>query len=305
MDRYLAMTCFCKVVETGTLAGAGRALDLSPSVVTKYMQQLESWTSSRLLARTTRALQLTEAGEQFHAYCLRVLADTDQTLGLLREQRGEPAGRLVVFAPVSLTLSVLAPHLHVFQQQHAAITLELRLDDRAVNLVRDGVDVALRGQAQLEDSSLVATRLMELPRVVCAAPSYWRTHGLPQAPEALQQHDCFDYLLGSDAGHWRFECDGGRSQTVVVRGSLRSDNTLLLIDAMLRGRGVGLVPRPMVADALADGRLEPALQDWRAAPRQLFAVYASRAHLPGKVQAFIAFLRTRLGTDQAGTTAPR
>jgi DNA-binding transcriptional LysR family regulator len=294
MDRYLAMACFCKVVETGTLAAAGRALDLSPPVVTKSIQQLEAWTESRLLARTTRALQLTEAGERFHAYCLRVLADTDETLGALRDARGEPAGRLVVSAPVSLTLAFLAPHLHAFQDRHPAVALEMRLNDRAVNLVRENVDVALRGQARLEDSTLVAVPLLALPRVLCAAPAYWQRRGRPATPEDLAGHDGLDYLLGSDTGHWHFRHDDGREATVPVRGPLRSDNSLLLIDAMQRGRGVGLVPRVMVAAALADGRLEPALPGWQADARQLHAVYASRAHLPGKVQAFVHFLRDRL-----------
>lgn len=295
MDRYLAMACFCKVVETGTLAAAGRALDLSPPVVTKYIQQLETWTASRLLTRTTRALQLTEAGERFHAYCLRVLADTEATLDALHGARSEPAGRLVVSAPVSLTLAFLAPHLHAFQDRHPAVKLDLRLNDRTVNLVRENVDVALRGQARLEDSTLVAVPLLALPRVLCAAPGYWQRRGQPAAPQDLSEHDCLDYVLGSDAGQWRLRADDGREAVVDVRGPLRSDNSLLLIDAMLRGRGVGLVPRAMVADALAEGRLEAALPGWHAEARQLHAVYASRVHLPGKVQAFVGFLRERLG----------
>lgn len=293
MDRHQALQCFCRVVETGGFAAAARDLDLSPSLVTKTIQQLEEWAGTRLLARTTRRMQLTEAGERFYAYCRRVLDDTERTLGALRAAHGELSGRLVLAVPVSLTLSFLKDHLHAFQAAHPGIELELRLSDRPVDLVRDGVDVALRGRAQLEDSSLVAAPLMQMPRAVAAAPDYWRRHGKPAHPSDLAAHNCLPYLLGSDATRWSFEGPGG-PLAVEVRGSLRADNSLMLIDAMLRGIGVGLVPRVMMRNELAEGRLEAALDDWRAEPRQVFAVYPSREHLPERVRTLVRFLRERL-----------
>ena len=293
MDRHQALQCFCRVVETGGFAAAARDLDLSPSLVTKTIQQLEEWAGTRLLARTTRRMQLTEAGERFYAYCRRVLDDTERTLGALRAAHGELSGRLVLAVPVSLTLSFLKDHLHAFQAAHPGIELELRLSDRPVDLVRDGVDVALRGRAQLEDSSLVAAPLMQMPRAVAAAPDSWRRHGKPAHPSDLAAHNCLPYLLGSDATRWSFEGPGG-PLAVEVRGSLRADNSLMLIDAMLRGIGVGLVPRVMMRNELAEGRLEAALGDWRAEPRQVFAVYPSREHLPERVRTLVRFLRERL-----------
>jgi len=264
MERHQALLSFCRVVETGGFAAAARDLDLSPSMVTKTIQQLEAWTGSRLLARTTRRMQLTEAGEQFYAYCRRVIEDTERTLGAIRAATGQPAGRLVLAVPVSLTLSYLKEHLHAFQAAHPAIELELRLSDRPVDLVRDGVDLALRGQAQLEDSSLVAVPLMTLERAVAASPAYWRHHGKPAAPLDLSAHNCLVYLLGSDATSWQFDGPDG-PRTVEVRGSLRADSSLLLIDAMLRGVGVGLVPRVMMQAELAEGRLLTALEAGLAA----------------------------------------
>lgn len=173
MDRHLALHCFCRVVETGGFAAAARDLGHSPSMVSKTIQDLKAWTGSRLLARTTRRMQLTEAGERFYAYCRRVLDDTESTLGAIRAVQGELSGRLVLAVPVSLTLSFLKGLLHAFQAAHPGIELELRLSDRQVDLVRDGVDVALRGQAQLEDSSLIAVPLMKMQRAVAAAPDYW------------------------------------------------------------------------------------------------------------------------------------
>lgn len=183
MDRHQAFQCFCRVVETGGFAAAARDLDHSPSMITKTIQQLEEWTGSRLLARTTRRMQLTEAGERFYAYCRRVLDDTERTLSALRAAHGELCGRLVLAVPVSLTLSFLKDHLHAFQSAHPGIELEVRLSDRPVDLVRDGVDVALRGRAQLEDSSLVAVPLMVMHRAVAAA----RTTGGATASPSIRR----------------------------------------------------------------------------------------------------------------------
>jgi len=293
MDRYAAMQYFCRVVEQGSLAAGARSLNLSNSVVTKAIQSLETWTDCRLLARTTRSMQLTEAGERFYGFCQRMLEDTERTLSDVRSASRGLTGRLVVAAPVSLTLSHLHVHLHAFQAQHPGIELEMRLNDRPVDLVREGVDVALRGQARLEDSSLVAVPLMDLSRVVCAAPAYWERHGRPATPAELSRHDCLQYLLGDDVGEWAFDGPGGPMR-VRVKGSFRADNSLLLIDAMQRGVGLGLVPTVMVQEALADGRLQAALEDWVAPPRRLFAVYPTREHLMRKVHAFVAFLKQRL-----------
>jgi DNA-binding transcriptional LysR family regulator len=298
MDRHLAIQCFCRVVETGSFAAAARDLDCSRSVVTKYIQYLEEWTASRLLARTTRTMQLTQAGEQFYSYCKRVVQDTDATLSAIRDAAGKPRGRLVVAAPVSITLGWLAPHLHDFREAHPDIELELRLSDKTSDLVREGVDVALRGQARLEDSTLVATPLAVMERQLVAAPAYWRRVGKPRHPRELDPRHCLPYLLGSDALQWRFFGPEGEF-AVDVQGPLRTDNTLFLLDALRRGMGVGLVPEVLVAQRGAG--LAPALTSWRTEPRSLFAVYPSRAYLPARTTALVRFLKARL----AGNTTSR
>lgn len=293
MDRYLALQCFRRVVETGSFAAAARDMDVSRAVVTKYIAVLEQWTGTRLLSRTTRSMQLTEAGTRFFEYAQRVLDDTDATLSELRDDTLLARGRIVVSCPVSLGLSFLADHLHAFAQQHPEVALDLRLDDHAVDLVREGVDLALRGQAQLSDSTLVAVPLMAMERVLCASPAFWAQHGLPTHPRDLPTRHCLPYLLGQDAWEWTFDGPDGR-HTVAVQGRFRANNSLLLIDAMRRGTGIGLVPRVMARDALRDGSLEEALADFRTEPRQLYAVYPSRAHLPARVRALVDFLRSHL-----------
>ncbi len=294
MDRHLALHCFCRVVETGGFAAAARDLDYSPSMVTKYVQYLEDWTRSRLLARTTRRMQLTEAGERFYAYCRRVLDDTESTLNAMCAAHGQLSGRLVVAVPVSLTLSFLKDPLHAFQAAHPGIELELRLSDRPVDLIRDGVDLALRGRPQLDDSSLVAVPLMVMNRAVAAAPDYWRQHGKPVHPSELARHNCLPYTLSADGMRWQFEGPDGTSHTVNVGGNFRADNSLMLVDAMVRGTGVGLVPRVMMRAEIAAGRLETALDDWRNQARSVYAIYPSREHLPERVRQLVRFLKERL-----------
>jgi DNA-binding transcriptional LysR family regulator len=243
-------------------------------------------------------MQLTDAGARFYAYCRRVMDDTEATLGELRDETAGVRGRIVVSSTVSLGLSFLAEHFHAFQQQHPHVELELRLDDHAVDLVREGVDLALRGKARLDDSSLVAVPLMEIERVVCASPAFWREHGLPVHPRDLPEDHCLPYLLGQDALQWTFDGEDGR-HTVDVQGRFRANNSLLLIDAMQRGLGVGLVPRVMVRHALRDGSLVPALANYRTEPRRLFAVYPSREHLPARVRALVDFLKDQLPNAEA------
>lgn len=294
MDRYVAMQCFCRVVEAGSFAGAAKSLGWSNAVVTKYVQFLESWTQTRLLARTTRAMRVTPAGERFYDYCRRVLADTEATLDAVREPDAALDGRLVVAAPVSLSLSYLHDHLHAFRRRHPAIVLEVRLDDRDTDLVRDGVDVALRGRASLDDSGLVALPLCRLQRVLCASPAYFSKRPRPAHPRDLEHLDCLVYTLGSDANAWRLEDASGEAHTVRVDGTFRANNTLLIVDALRRGLGVGLVPRATVQRELADGTLVTLLDGCTAEPRTLYAVYPSRRHLPERARALVEFLKDRL-----------
>ena len=298
MDRYVAMQTFCRVVEAGGFAAAAKALDLSNSVVTKHIQALEEWTRCRLLARTTRSMQVTEPGQRFYAYCQRVLADTEETLSAVQLAQQKLSGRLSVASPVSLTLAFLHDHLHAFRERYPGIELEVRLNDQRVDLIREGVDVALRAQAQLDDSSLVAVPLMVIERAVYAAPSYWDKHGRPKVPSELARLNCLPYLLGGDTASWRFDGPDGRHH-VKVQGNFRADNSLLLIDALARGVGVSLVPTVMTQALLAAGRLEAGLPGYRTEARELYAVYPSRAHLPEKVRALVAFLRERLARGKS------
>jgi len=302
MDRHLAIQCFCRVVETGSFAAAARDLDCSRSVVTKYIQYLEGWTRNRLLSRTTRSMQLTQAGEQFYAYCKRVVEDTDETLSVLREEGGKPRGRLVVAAPVSLTLAWLGEHLQAFAQAHPEVEMEVRLSDRASDLVREGIDVALRGTAQLGDSSFVAVPLAVMERSLAASPAFWRRHGKPRHPSEVDPRHCLPYLMGSDAAQWRFFGPDGE-HVVDVAGRFRTDNSLLLVDAVRRGLGASLLMHKLLereGDAL-----ETAMPEYRAEPRSLYAVYPTRRYLPARTSALVRFLKSRLAENVTSRNSAR
>lgn len=294
MDRLLAMRCFVRVVKLGSFSAAADELDCSNATVSKYVKHLEDWTQNLLLQRSTRSLQLTEAGQLFYDYCLRVEQETSELHDQLSQERQHVSGRLVLSAPVSLTLSLLGPVLLDFQALHPDLNLEMRLSDQPVDLVRDGIDLALRASAELPDSSLVAVPVAELPRVVVATPAYLSRHGRPGHPHELARHNCLVFSLGSDATDWQFH-DGEEVLTVRVRGNLSVDSSLMLIQAVLRDQGLGLVPRVMVADALAAGTLCTVLDDWPPVGRTLRAIYPNRQYLPRKVSSLVAFLRERLG----------
>jgi DNA-binding transcriptional LysR family regulator len=296
MDRFKAMQAYCRVVETGGFAAAARALDLSPAVITKYVKWLEDWIQVPLLARTTRRMQVTVQGREFYAHCLRVMCDTEETLAALRAEGKSLAGRLVVTAPVSLTLAWLAPALHAFQSAAPNVTLEVNLNDDLTDLVRDGVDVALRGRARLEGAANVGTALAPIERVLCAAPEYWDRMGRPKTPADLSGHNCLPYVLGADRTEWRFE-RAGVSHTIRVDGSFRANNSLLIVDALLRGTGASLVPSCLVNDALKNGRLERVLDNYRTERRMLYAVYPARRHIPARARAFVRHMRAALSAS--------
>lgn len=293
MDRLQAMHCFVRVVKLGSFSAAARELGYSNASVSKYIRQLEAWTQNLLLQRSTRSLQLTEAGQSFYDYCLRVEQETlalEDQLQLDREQVG---GRLVVSAPVSLTLRLLGPALLDFQHQHPNLQLELRMSDQAVDLVRDGIDLALRASAELGDSSLIAAPLLPLPRLVVASPTYLQRHGEPRQLADLGHHNCLVYSRGSDASAWAFR-QGDGLETVQVRGNLAADNSLMLIQALLAHQGLGLMPRALIEAELASGALVPVLRDWQPLARTLHVLYPNRQYLPRRVSALIAFLKARL-----------
>lgn len=294
MDRYTALQVFRCVAELNSFAEAGRRLGLSSAAVSKNIAELESHLGIRLINRTTRRMALTEEGRIYLEHVTRgleALAEADEALSPVK---AAPGGTLRVSAPMTVTLMWLSNSLPRFLSRHPRLKLDLHLDDRRVDLVREGFDLAIRGSDNLGDSSLIARKLTVMPHVLCAAPSYFEAYGKPVAPSDLKAHNCVRFSLSGHADVWEFS-KGERTEKVTVDARYSVSSSLAVRDALRAGFGLSLIPYPYVEDDLREGTLQSALDDWRTVETTLYAVYSSRHHVAPKIRAFIDFLIEEFG----------
>ncbi|MGO4337032.1 LysR family transcriptional regulator [Labrys sp. KB_33_2] len=288
MDQLTAFKAFRQAAERGSFAEAARALGLSPAAISKNIGELEATLSLRLFNRTTRRMSLTEAGALYYERVRQILDDIDDAGASIGALRQAPNGLLRVCSPMTMALKCLTPALPDFLHANPALSLDLNMDDRRIDIIQEGYDIAIRGSDLLEDSSLVARKLMAVPHVVCGAPSYFARAGLPARPEDLRQHDCVRFTLSSHADHWHFDRNG-ETVGVPVRGRFKVTSSLAVRQALLGGFGLSLIPRIYVEDDLRTGRLQPALTDWHSMETSIFAIYPSKRHLVPKVRVFLDF----------------
>jgi len=298
MDRLAAMATFAKVVEAGSLSAAARTLNISLAAVSRQLAALEERLGARLMNRTTRRLALTEGGRAYYERCRRILGDVDEAESALSQFHAEPAGRLAVSASVLFGQLFVGPLLPDFLARFPRVAVDLTLVDRFVNLLEEGFDVAIRIGA-LADSRLVARRLGDFRRVVCASPAYLRAHGAPREPKDLAQHACLTFSMLADADAWRFSV-GGREVAVPISGPLRSNNQRALIDAAMAGVGLFLAPSWLVREPVAAGRLAIVLAGFEPAPTPIQAVYPHARLLSAKVRAFVDYLAVRWENEDFG-----
>ena len=292
MEKLTALNIFRVVCELGSFSGAARKLRLSNAAVSKNVRELEEELGARLLERTTRRVRMTEAGE---AYWRRasVILDELQALDAETKDHGRiPRGTLRVAAPMSLGIAQVAPVVGAFLVHHPELHIELEMNDRYVDLVGEGFDVALRG-GTLSDSSLVARRLCSIERTLCAAPAYLQQHGRPRRPEDLARHRCLAYSLAKSPTRWILNRKARRIR-VEIQGPLRVNSSLALVAVASAGAGIALLPEVAARRALAAGQLEAVLPDWSAEPQSLFAVYPRHHQVSQRVRLFVDFLAARL-----------
>jgi DNA-binding transcriptional LysR family regulator len=299
MDSMTDVAVFVRVVETGSFTRAAEDLDLSRAVVSKYLSRLEDRLGVRLLHRTTRRLSLTEAGAELFAASRGALERITEAEESITRMQREPRGTLKVNAPMSFGILELAPALPDFLRRHPDINVDLRMDDRVVDLVEEGFDVGLRLTAKLSSSTLVAKRLGACRQWVCASPEYLTEHGEPETPEDLAAHNCLLYHYAQSANVWQFRAPGGRDIRVAVTGNLRVNNGIAEREAALGGLGVMVTPSFYIGDALREGRLKRLLLGYELPVIGIHAVYPQRAHVPPKVRAFVDFLARRFGPSPA------
>lgn len=296
MDRYTALQVFRHVAELNSFAEAGRRLGLSPAAISKNVAELETHVGARLINRTTRRMALTQEGKTYLEHVTRgldALSEADQALGLVKTG---PTGTLRVSAPLTFTLTRLSAAIPAFLARCPDLKLDLQLDDRRVDIVREGFDLAIRGSDNLEDSSLVARKLITFSHVLCGAPSYFKTHGKPATPADLAKHNCVRFSLSGHPNTWEFR-KAGRTERFAVDAQYSVTSSLAVREALRAGFGLSLMPRLYVEDDLRKKRLLPVLEDWRAVSTTLYAVYPSRQHLAPKIRVFIDFLLAEFGQD--------
>ncbi|WP_430431232.1 LysR family transcriptional regulator [Oceanicaulis sp.] len=297
MDRLLTLEVFRRVVECNGFSAAARDLGVSNAAVSKAVKDLEARLGVQLIVRTTRSLNLTDSGAAYYQQACAVLDALAEADEQVRAEATSPRGRLKVSAPMSMGLTTLSDALPDFCRQYTDILLDLHMSDEVVDLVSGGFDLAIRG-GLLQDSSLKARKLLDLDRIVCAAPSYLEARGHPASPQDLSAHDALVFA-GSDAPEtWPlFSADG--MQAVSVKPRLRINNSIALKSAAMQGLGLALLPNVYVREEIASGALVDAVPGWRGEAQALYAVYPEQREVSRKVRVFLDFLVEHFRTLQA------
>jgi DNA-binding transcriptional LysR family regulator len=297
-DPLHEMSIFSRVVSAGSLSAAARELGLSPAVVSRRLAALEARLGTRLINRTTRSLHLTDEGASYYEACARILSEIEEADAVASAGRVEPQGVLKVALPASFGHQLVAPLVPRFAERYPKVRLALSLSDRAVNLIDEGFDLAVR-IAELEDSSLAARKLAPNRRVVCASPEYLRRHGTPRTPRDLAQHN---FLIANwDSGFamtLEYKDPVGKLGEVRVTGKYACDNWEVLREWALAGLGVALKSTWDVHRNLEDGSLVALCPGYSFdTDVAIYAVYPHRRHLPAKTRVFIEFLAEAIGPE--------
>jgi DNA-binding transcriptional LysR family regulator len=296
MQSLTDIAIFVKVVELSSFTAAAEALEMSQPVVSKSVTRLEEKLGARLLNRTTRRLSLTEAGSELYRRSVRALEEIENAELEVARFQTEPRGTLRVSAPMSFSILHLGSTIQPFLERNPGVTLELNLDDRRVDLVEEGIDVAIR-IGRLEESSLVARKITPCRQVLCAAPSYLAKRGTPMQPEDLLEHNCIVYSFLANAREWRLIDQAGELHVVPINGSIHSNNGLVNRAAAVAGAGIVLLPTFYIGDQLRSGELKPILCQFKPPDIALYAVYPERRNLTPKVRAFVDFLAATFGPE--------
>lgn len=293
MNRFDEMEAFVRIVEAGSLTGAADQLDVAKSAVSRRLAELERRLGVRLLTRTTRSMTLTDAGQTYYQRVRDVLAAVEDAECTVREESGSVSGRIRLAAPLSFGIAHLGPALREFARVHPAVEFDIDLNDRQVDLVAEGFDLAIR-IASLADSRLAARRLTRVRRAVLASPGWWAEHGTPATPRDLAEHQALEYSNAPRSG-WAYQASNGSRRSVQVPTAMRANNGEFLRDAAIAGMGVVLQPNFITHRAIDAGELVPVLTeyDWQAL--DAWAVYPRSRFLPQRVRALVDFLATRFG----------
>jgi DNA-binding transcriptional LysR family regulator len=286
------MAVFKRAVDAGSFAAAARQFDISPEMAGNHVRALETQLGVRLLNRTTRRLQLTEAGRNYYVRCSQILVDVEEADAEASSHQIAPRGLLRITAPLTFGVLHLSPVISDYVNCYPQVAVDVSLTDRYVNLIEAGLDLAIRIGGP-PDSTLIARRLASAHLILCAAPAYLERAGRPEKPADLARHACLVYADTGTPRTWRFTAADGHTETVQITAPITSDNPQLLVSFAIAGHGLIFWPSFGVdADILA-GRLVPLLTNWRSRVLTLQVVYPHRPLLPANVRSFVGFLASR------------
>lgn len=289
------MTAFVRSVDGGGFSAAARELGLTPSALSKLVTRLEDRLGARLLQRTTRRLQLTPEGEAFYVRSRRILADMDEAEAEVVEAGVRPTGLLRLHCGSAFGMHQLAPAIPLFLERHPGVELDITISDEPLVGLGEGVDLAIRIGA-LDESSMVARRICNLERVICAAPSYLERCGMPRTPDDLQQHNCLWITSLPVLRRWPFDTDDG-IRVVHIDGNVVANNAETVLQLAMAGVGITRLTDVIVGDAIRRGELVPILNEWHhVEPVPLYATYPSGRNLSPKIRAMVDFLVEQFGS---------
>ncbi len=290
MDDLRRMTIFFHVVDSQSFSGAARQLGIARSAVSRHISLLEKSIGVRLLNRTTRQISLTEVGETYYRSCARIVAEAEAATRRISQLQDEPQGILRIAAPISMGNRFITPVVRDFMQRYTGLNVELRLDDQVVDMVKEGIDVSIR-VGWLHDSNLVARKLGDWPRYLCAAPSYIERHGRPVTPAQLSEHEWIIFTLLPTPYHWTFTRNK-RQERIQVKGRLKTNSADAIRSSLLAGAGIAAQAAFLLRDDIKAGRLEHLLPEWDCGGVGMYAVYQDRRYQQAKVRLFIDYLNS-------------
>jgi DNA-binding transcriptional LysR family regulator len=293
MDRVAAVALFIRIVESGSFSRAAAEFGITQPTATKAVAAMEARLGARLLHRTTRGVSPTEVGALYYDKCKAIAHEIEAADNLATLMQSGVGGTLRVSTSVAFGRRVLVPLAIGYMREHPTLTVDLGFDDRYVNLIEQGIDLAVR-MGRLADSTLGARWLGRNPWTMVAAPAYLKAHGTPRHPKELAQHACLVYSTVQGDDRWMLTGPDGAQQAVPVRGPLRSNNLSAVLAAARDGLGIAVLPCYVARESLADASVKPILERWSLPTQEIHAVFPSPKLVPGKVSAFIEHLKRAL-----------
>ena len=288
MDKLNAISVFCKVIETQSFTQAANQQNISVAMASKLVSQLEEHLKTRLLQRTTRKIVPTEAGMLYYQRCQAILLDLSEADSSISNMATSLQGNLLISMPRDFGLLYISPNLPKFIELHPNLHVEIEFEDKRVDLVAEGYDLALR-IGYMQDSSLVARKISSSPMHFVASPSYLEARGIPLTPDDLEYHQGLLYKSSLNQVHWQ-STKANQIQRYKIQSKVVSNNGMALLEMTKAGLGISNSPSFFVKDALASGELVEILSEYKQKPLDIYVVYPNRRHLPAKVRVFIEFL---------------